>query len=74
MIKKYFGHVARAHEEAASAAKMAELLIDEIVEKSYMQLLSNRTWPLIMLEVPDMVKHAASVKMKREQQQKTEML
>ena len=24
MIKKYIGHVARAHEEAASAAKMAQ--------------------------------------------------
>ena len=32
MIKRYFGHVARAHEEAASAAKVAQLLIDEVDE------------------------------------------
>ena len=53
MIKKYFGHVAKAHEEAASAAKIAQLLIDKVDANSYMQLMANRTRPLIMLEVPE---------------------
>ena len=39
MVKKYFGHVARAHKEAAAAARTAQLLIDEIDENSYIELL-----------------------------------
>ena len=43
MVKKYFGHIAKAHEEAAAAARMAQLLIDEVDENSYMELLRNGT-------------------------------
>ena len=35
MIKRYFGHVARAHKEAASAANLAQMLIDEVDENSW---------------------------------------
>ena len=34
MIKRYFGHVAKAHEEAASAARIAQELVDEVDENS----------------------------------------
>ena len=63
MIKMYFGHVAKAHEEAASAAKLAQLLIDEVNANSYMQLIAHSTRPLIMLEVSEMVKQVAGMKM-----------
>ena len=49
MIKCYFGHVAKAHEEAASAARIAQELVDEVGENSWLQIVSNRTRPLVML-------------------------
>ena len=54
MVKKYFGHVTKAHEEAAAAAKMAQLLIDEVDDNSYIELLRNGMRPLIMLQMPEM--------------------
>ena len=74
MIKKYFGHVAKAHEEATAAAKIAQLLIDEVDENSYMQLMANGTRPLIMLEVPKMMRQAASMRTEREHQQCVEIM
>ena len=74
MVKKYFGHVAKAHEEAAAAARMAQLLIDEVDENSYMELLRNGTRPLIMLQVPEMLTQAAEMKSDRERQQRMENL
>ena len=74
MVKKYFGHVAKAHEEAAAAARTAQLLIDEIDENSYIELLRNGTRPLIMLQVPEMLTQAADMKSEREQQQRIENL
>ena len=54
MIKRYFGHVARAHEEAASAAKLVELLINKVDENSWLQIVANGMRPLIMMETPEM--------------------
>ena len=56
------------------AVKIVQLLIDEIDENSYMQLMVNGTRPLIMLEVPDMVKQVEGMKSEREHQQRVEMI
>ena len=69
MVKKYFRHVVKAHEEAAAAAKMAQLLIDEVDENSYIQLLRNGMRPLTMLEVPEMLMQAAQMKTDRKRQE-----
>ena len=37
MVKQYFDHVAKAHEEAASIARIAQSLINEIDENSWLQ-------------------------------------
>ena len=74
MIKRYFGHVAKAHEEAGCAAKMAQLLIDEVDENTWLQIVANGTRPLIMMQVPDMLRQASSMKTERERQQRLEQL
>ena len=74
MVKKYFRHIAKAHEEAAAAAKMAQLLIDEVNENLYIELLRNGTRPLIMLQVPEMLTQAAEMKSDRERQQRVESM
>ena len=74
MVKCYFGHVARAHEEVASAARIAQELVDEVDENSWLQIVSNGTRPLIMLQVPEMIQQAASMKMECEQHEKAEQL
>ena len=74
MIKHYLGHVAKAHEEAGCAAKMAQLLIDEVDENTWLQIVANGTRPLIMMEVPDMLRQASSMKTERETQQRLEQL
>ena len=71
MIKRYFGHVARAQEEAASAAKIAQMLIDKVDENSWLQIVANGTRPLIMMEVPEMMRQAST---EHEWQQKAEMM
>ena len=43
MIKRYFGHVARAHEEAVSVARIAQELVDEVDKNSWLQIVSNGT-------------------------------
>ena len=55
MIKRYFGHVARVHEEAASAARIAKELVDEVDENSWLHIVSNGTRPLVMLQVLEMI-------------------
>ena len=72
MVKHYFGHVAEAHEEVASTARIAQSLINEIDENSWLQIVSNGTRPLIMMQVPDMLQQAANMKSEHEQQQKAE--
>ena len=48
MIKRYFGHMARAHEETASVARIAQELVDEVDENLWLQIVSNGTRPLVM--------------------------
>ena len=74
MIKCYFGHMAKAHEEAASAARIAQELVDEIDENLWLQIVSNGTRPLVMLQVPEMMQQAAMMKSDRERREKAEQL
>ena len=74
MVKWYFGHVAKAHEEVASAARIAQSLINEIDENSWLQIVSNGTRPLVMLQVPEMLQQAATMKSECECQQKAEQM
>ena len=74
MVKRYFGHVAKAHEEAASAARIAQSLINEIDENSWLQIVSNGTRLLVMLQVPEMLQQAATMKSECERQQKAEQM
>ena len=66
MVKHYFGHVARAHEEAALAARIAQELVDKVDENSWLQIVSNGTRPLIMLQVAEMIHQVTSMKTERE--------
>ena len=74
MIKRYFGHVAKAHEEAASVARIAQELVDEVDENSWLQIASNGTRPLVMLQVPEMMQQAAMMKLDCEHREKVEQL
>ena len=74
MIKRYFGHVAKVHEEAASAARIAQELVDEVDENSWLQIVSNGTRPLVMLQVPEMMQQAAMMKSDHEHHEKAEQL
>ena len=74
MIKRYFGHMARAHKEAASAARIAQELVDEVDENSWLQIVSNGTRPLVMLQVPEMMQQVAMMKSDRERHEKAEQL
>ena len=74
MIKHYFGHMARAHEEVVSAARIAQELVDEVDENSWLQIVSNGTRPLVMLQVPEMMQQAAMMKSDRECREKVEQL
>ena len=74
MIKRYFGHVARAHEEVASAARIAQELVDEVDENLWLQIVSNGTRPLVMLQVPEMMQQVAMMKSDRERREKAEQL
>ena len=74
MIKRYFRHVARAHEEAALAAGIAQELVDEVDENSWLQIVSNGTRPLVMLQVPEMMQKAAMMKTDREHREKAQQL
>ena len=74
MVKRYFGHMAKAHEEAASAARIAQELVDEVDKNSWLQIVSNGTRPLVMLQVPEMMQQAAMMKSDREHCEKAEQL
>ena len=74
LIKRYFGHVAKAHEDAASAAKIAQELLDEIDKNSWLQIVSNRTRLLVMLQVPEMMQQVAKMKSDREHREKAKQL
>ena len=74
MIKRYFGHVAKAHEEAALVARTAQELVDEVDENSWLQIVSNRTRPLVMLQVPEMMQQEAMMKSDHELREKAEHL
>ena len=74
MIKHYFGHVARAHEGAASASRIAQELVDEVDENSWLQIVSNGTRPLVMLQVLEMMQQAAMMKTDCERSEKAEQL
>ena len=74
MIKRYFRHVARVHEEVASAARIAQELVDEVDENSWLQIVSNGTRPLVMLQVPEMMQQAAMMKSDHERRKKAEQL
>ena len=66
--------MARAHEEAASMARIAQELVDEVDENSWLQIVSNGTRPLVMLQVPEMMQQAAMMKSDRERREKAEHL
>ena len=74
MVKRYLGHVAKAYEEVASTARIAQSLIDEIDENSWLQIVSNGTRPLVMLQVLEMLQQAATMKLECECQQKAEQM
>ena len=74
MIKHYFGHMAKAHEEAVSAARIAQELVDEVDENSWLQIVSNRTRLLVMLQVPEMMQQEAMMRLDRERCGKAEQL
>ena len=54
LIKHYWTHTTRVHEEAAVAAGILKLLADEVDKKTYTALITAGTRPLIMIEVPQM--------------------
>ena len=72
--KTYFGHIAKAHEEAASAVRIVQELVDEVDENSWLQIVSNGTRPLDMLQVPEMMQQAAMMKSDCEHHEKVEQL
>ena len=74
LIKRYFRHMAKAHEEAVAVAKIAQELVEEIDENSWLQIVSNETRPLVMLQVPEMVQQTAKMKSDREHHEKAEQL
>ena len=74
LIKCYWEHTAKVHEEAATAASILRLLADEVDEQTYVALLNAGTRPLIMMEMPQMTAQAVEMKLQREQQEKAENL
>ena len=74
MIKHYFRHVAKAHKEVVLAARIAQELVDEVDENSWLQIVSNRTRPLALLQVPEMMQQVAMMKSDRERHEKAEQL
>ena len=74
LIKCYLGHVAKVHEEAASVAKIAQELVDEIDTNSWLQIVSNGTRLLVMLQVPEMMQQVAKMKSDHEHREKAEQL
>ena len=74
LIKRYWTHTTRAHEEAAVAASILKLLADKVDEATYTALITAGTRPLIMLEVPQMASQAMEMRLQREREEKAESL
>ena len=72
LIKCYWAHTSKAHEEAAAAASILRILADELDEQTYVALLNAGTRPLIMMEMPQMTLQVLEMKFEREQQEKAE--
>ena len=53
---------------------LAQLLIDEVDENMWVQIVANGTRLLIMMEVPEMLRQASNMKTECERQQKAEQL
>ena len=70
LIKSYWAHTTRAHEEAAAAASILKLLADEVDETTYMALITAGTRPLIMVEVPQMASQVTEMRLQREWEEK----
>ena len=66
--------MASVHEEAASAARIAQELVDEVDENSWLKIVSNGTRPLVMFQVREMMQQAAMMKSDRECREKPEQL
>ena len=74
LIKRYWAHTSRAHEEEAVAASILRLLADEVDETMYTALIKAGIRPLIMIEVPQMASQAAEMRLQREREEKAESL
>ena len=74
LIKRYWTHTTRAHEEAAVVDSILKLLADEVDEVTYMTLITAGTRPLIMVEVPQMASQVTEMRLQREREEKAESL
>ena len=74
LIKRYWVHMSRAHEEAAAAASILRLLADEVDADTYATLINVGTRPLIMVHVPQMAKQATAMKLEKEHEEWAEDL
>ena len=72
LIKRYWEHTSKAHEETAAAASILQILADELDEQTYVALLNADTQPLIMMEMPQMTSQVLEMKFERERQEKAE--
>ena len=66
LIKCYWAHTSKAHEEAAAAASILRILADELDEQTSVALLNAGTRPLIMMEMLQMTSQALEMKFERE--------
>ena len=66
LIKCYWAHTSKVHEEAAAAASILRILADELDEQTYVALLNAGTRLLIMMEMPQMTLQALEMKFERE--------
>ena len=74
LIKRYWAHMSRAHEEAAAAASILQLLADEVDVDTYTALINAGARPLIMVHVPQMDKQATTMKLEKECEERAEDL
>ena len=74
LIKCYWTHTTRVHEEAAVAAGILKLLADEVDETTYTALIMAGPRPLIMVEVPQMASQVTEMRLQREREEKAESL
>ena len=55
-------------------ARTAQELVDEVDKNSWLQIVSNGTRPLVMLQFPEMMQQAAMMKSDHEHHEKAEQL